>query len=161
MGKTIINFIASGFYISHIPDSFFQRKGKFRGCGLFGTLLAFPFFYILPQNYILFIIFLILFSFFSIYIAHNAFEPTEKDNPLIVIDEICGYFWGFLIVPLDFKNALIVLVLFRIFDTIKPWPIKKAESIPLRGAAIVIDDIIAGIYSSILTFIINKTIFLV
>lgn len=161
MGKTIINFIASGFYISHIPNRFFKKKGKFRGCGLFGTLAAFPFFYILPQKHILFVIFLILFSLFSVYISHNAFEPSEKDNPLIVIDEVCGYFWGFLFVEANLKNALIIFVLFRIFDTIKPWPIKKAESFSHRGAAIVIDDIIAGIYSSILTFIINKTIFLV
>jgi len=156
MGKKLINFIASGFYISYIADYLSFKKGKFRGCGFLGTILAVFFYPFLPETKLGFIIFLIIFIFFSIYISENAFEDNIKDNPLIVIDEIAGYFTASFLVEKNIKNAFFVFIFFRLFDTIKPYPIKKLESIEKRGISIVIDDIVAGIYAGGLTYLINS-----
>jgi len=156
MGKRIINFIASGFYISYLPDFFSKEKGKFRGCGFWGTIVGFLFYPFLPENKIIFLIFLLLFILLSIRISGIAFENETKDNPLIVIDEIAGYFTGAFIVGKNLKNAILIFIFFRIFDTLKPWPIKKLEEIKNKGLAIVIDDIIAGAYSGGITYLINR-----
>ncbi|MEF3280054.1 MAG: phosphatidylglycerophosphatase A [Elusimicrobiota bacterium] len=148
----VVDFIASGFYISKIPSYFSKRESKFRGCGLFGTLLAFILLPLTPEKNNL--LFLIVFTLFAIYISHNAFILSgEKDNPLIVIDEICGYWWCFLFFEKNIINAISLFVFFRIFDTIKPWPIKKLENINFRGFSIVIDDIVAGLYASFVMFL--------
>lgn len=155
--EKIINFIASGFGISYIPVIFFKRDGKFKGCGLAGTILAFLIYpYLIPQNYYNRLIFIIFISLFSIIISSYAFKKEgEKDNPLIVIDEITGYFTGFLFIEKNLKNAIILFIFFRIFDTIKPFPIKDLEKIKHNGISIVIDDIFAGIYAGISCLIIN------
>ncbi|MCX7905563.1 MAG: hypothetical protein N2446_02550 [Elusimicrobiales bacterium] len=89
--EKIINFIASGFGISYLPIIIFKRKGKFKGCGLFGTSFAFSIYqYVIPENSVLKIILIILIISFSILISEKAFNQS-KDNPLIVIDEIAGY----------------------------------------------------------------------
>jgi phosphatidylglycerophosphatase A len=160
MGKKLINFIATGFYISYIPNFFSQKKGKFRGCGFFGTLLAFMFWWVVPQKFLDFLIFSFIFILLSIIIANFSFEDDgEKDNPLIVIDEIAGYFFSFILVEKNFKNAILLFIFFRIFDTLKPFPIKKLENIKHRGTSIVIDDLVAGLYASIIVFLIQKYIF--
>jgi len=159
MGKKLINFIATGFYISYIPNFFSQKKGKFRGCGFFGTLLAFMFWWVVPQKFLDFSIFSFIVILLSIIIADFSFDDEEKDNPLIVIDEIAGYFFSFILVEKNFKNAILLFIFFRIFDTLKPFPIKKLENIKHRGTSIVIDDLVAGLYASIIVFLIQKYIF--
>lgn len=159
MNEKFINFIASGFYISYIPDYFSKKKGKFRGCGLFGTLLAFLFYPLMPEKKLYLYIAVFLFIIFSVYVSHNAYRnENQNDNPLIVIDEISGYWFGFLFLNKSLINAIILFIFFRLFDTIKPYPIKRLEHLSHRGVAIVIDDIIASFYATLLTYITVKII---
>jgi len=51
-------------------------------------------------------------------------------------------------VPLTWPNILIGFVLFRLFDIYKPLGIKKLEAIP-KGWGVMLDDVLAGIYSNI------------
>jgi phosphatidylglycerophosphatase A len=74
----------------------------------------------------------------------------RKDPPQIVIDEIVGQLLTF---GLIFRNPRFLLlfmgfIFFRLFDIIKPFPIKKLEKVPL-GFGIVLDDLAAGFYASI------------
>ncbi|MGC8867874.1 MAG: phosphatidylglycerophosphatase A family protein [Elusimicrobiales bacterium] len=150
--EKIINFIASGFFISYLPVFIFKKKGRFKGCGFMGSLLAFVLYpYLIPERYAKRVIFIISFLLFSIWVSENAFsKEKEKDNPLIVIDEICGYFFGFFFIAKDIFNAVILFIFFRIFDTIKPFPIKRVEKIKMKGLAIVFDDIIAATYAGVI-----------
>lgn len=154
--EKIINLIASGFGIAYIPVYLFKRKGKFKGCGFFGTIFALlTYDYLIPQNFKIRIIIIIIYLILSVFISQMAFKDNqEKDNPLIVIDEIVGYFSGFIFIEKDFKSALILFVLFRLFDTTKPFPIKKLENIKNKGLSIVIDDLVAGLYAGVLTYVI-------
>jgi phosphatidylglycerophosphatase A len=50
---------------------------------------------------------------------------------------------------LNWKYVLLGLILFRVFDIWKPWPIRKLEKLP-RGWGIMADDWMAGLYAAIL-----------
>ena len=39
---------------------------------------------------------------------------------------------------------MLALVLFRLFDIWKPWPIRKLEALP-EGTGIMLDDVAAGV----------------
>lgn len=85
----------------------------------------------------------------------------KKDPGQIVADEFAGQAVTFLILPAASTEIAITTIiagflLFRIFDIIKPWPIKKLEALP-RGWGILCDDLLAGIYASI---VLNVFIFL-
>lgn len=64
----------------------------------------------------------------------------------MVIDEVAGQFIAFLGVPLSWNSLLTGFILFRVFDIVKPPPVRRLERIP-DGAGIVLDDIGAGIYA--------------
>lgn len=157
--EKIINLIATGFGISYIPFHLFKREGKFKGCGFFGTIVALVTHdFLIPQNYKIKVLAILVYILISILISELAFknETQEKDNPLIVIDEIAGYFSGFIFLEKNIFNALLLFIIFRIFDTLKPFPIKKVEKIKMKGLSIVLDDFVAGIYAGILTYIISS-----
>lgn len=71
-----------------------------------------------------------------------------KDSNKVVIDEVAGMMLVLIFIPAKQIFILIALVLFRFFDIAKPFGIKKAELLP-GGWGVMVDDIIAGIYSLI------------
>ena len=80
----------------------------------------------------------------------------KKDPPQVVIDEIVGQLLTF---GLIFRNPRFTLLLvgfffFRVFDILKPFPIRKLEKVPL-GFGIVLDDLAAGFYASLPVFLVH------
>ena len=73
-------------------------------------------------------------------------ESGIKDPSFVVIDEVAGQWVALLGAPFDWKHALISLLLFRIFDILKPSPVRQLESLP-EGWGIVFDDVAAGLYA--------------
>jgi len=71
-----------------------------------------------------------------------------KDNRTIVIDEIAGYLVSMLVVPATWQYIIAAFLLFRAFDIIKPFPLRRLESLP-GGWGVVLDDIGAGVYTNI------------
>ena len=69
---------------------------------------------------------------------------NRKDPGRIVIDETCGQLIALFLVTPGWKELLLAFFLFRIFDIIKPYPIKKLEGLPL-GWGIMADDVGAGL----------------
>lgn len=72
-----------------------------------------------------------------------------KDDKKVVIDEVAGMFVTVLFVPVTPAYMLAGLVLFRFFDIVKPLYIRRTEALP-GGLGVMMDDIVAGIYSNIL-----------
>jgi phosphatidylglycerophosphatase A len=70
----------------------------------------------------------------------------EKDPHLVTIDEFVGYFVCLTLVPITWQSIAASFVLFRIFDILKPPPIRRLESIR-GGFGIMIDDVLAGLYA--------------
>lgn len=78
----------------------------------------------------------------------------KKDPGKINIDEFAGYFISVILLPHNRIWAIIAFFLFRFFDIVKPWPVRRAEKIH-GGFGIMLDDLIAGIYSLIVCHLIH------
>lgn len=100
-------------------------------------------FYINMFNFILLCI--VIYPCIKLGDAAETFFNT-KDPQQVVIDEVLGYWTGTLFIPFSLSSALMVFVLFRLFDIIKPFPADRLESLK-GGLGIMIDDIIAGLYT--------------
>lgn len=80
-----------------------------------------------------------------VYLARSR----TKDPGEIVIDEVAGQLLAVAPAGLDPLAFGLAFVLFRIFDTMKPWPLRNLEQ--LRGAlGVMADDIGAGLYTAIM-----------
>lgn len=69
-----------------------------------------------------------------------------KDPQFVVIDEVAGQLVALIGVPLEWKSFLAAFILFRVFDILKPPPVRQLEALP-EGAGIVLDDVAAGLYA--------------
>ncbi len=67
-----------------------------------------------------------------------------KDPQFVVIDEVAGQLVALIAVPLAWKTFLASLILFRVFDILKPPPVRWLEQLP-EGIGIVFDDLGAGV----------------
>jgi phosphatidylglycerophosphatase A len=63
-----------------------------------------------------------------------------------VIDEVAGQWITLLGSPFGWRSALLALLLFRLFDITKPFPVRRLERLP-EGWGIVFDDVAAGLYA--------------
>jgi phosphatidylglycerophosphatase A len=73
-------------------------------------------------------------------------EFGRTDPGFVVIDEVIGQWIALLGSPFDWRHGLIALVLFRLFDITKPFPVRRLERLP-GGWGIVFDDVAAGLYA--------------
>jgi phosphatidylglycerophosphatase A len=72
-----------------------------------------------------------------------------KDPQFVVIDEVAGQLVALIGVPLAWKSFLAGFILFRVFDILKPPPVRQLEALP-EGAGIVLDDLAAGLYALVM-----------
>ncbi len=97
----------------------------------------------------------------------NRLEREWGPDPSrVVIDEVVGVWISLICVPgyiLATDSTIFLLwvfdtfMLFRLFDIIKPLGIKRMENLP-GGWGVMADDILAGIYSLIIMFLVNRLI---
>jgi phosphatidylglycerophosphatase A len=71
-----------------------------------------------------------------------------KDHSTIVIDEIAGYLVAMLLVPGTWQYIAAAFFLFRAFDIVKPFPLRRLEHLP-GGLGVMLDDIGAGVYTNV------------
>jgi phosphatidylglycerophosphatase A len=72
----------------------------------------------------------------------------KKDPGCIVIDEAAGIMISFLFIPMTWPVMLTGFFLFRAFDMFKIYPANKFEA--MGGSyGIMMDDVMAGIYTNI------------
>ena len=123
----------------------------------------------LHSNKIYLVFFLIIILFYSIVIIDKLSHLFKKKDPgEIVVDEFVGQsiplmsfiFSADTFVPIGEKTdnliifILLSFVLFRLFDIVKPFPINIVDKKMKNGVGVMLDDIIAGIYSTIVIYII-------
>jgi phosphatidylglycerophosphatase A len=85
--------------------------------------------------------------------ATNRLQPFWGNDPSrVVIDEMVGV-WMPLLVATCWQEALVALVLFRFFDIVKPLGIRALDH---RCGAfwVMADDLLAGIYSALVLYLI-------
>lgn len=69
----------------------------------------------------------------------------KKDPQPCVIDEVAGQLVSLWFLPHQAGYYAAAFFLFRVFDIIKPFPVRKSESLP-GGLGIMVDDVLAGAY---------------
>ena len=147
-GRRLILFLATGFGVGY------ARWAP----GTLGTLVGLPLCYgltRLPLSVALAGI--LIFIFFAIWIAEAAErELGRKDPGCIVIDEMAGLMVTMVGLPWNVTTIVGGFLLFRLFDIVKPFPIRQLERRFKGGIGIVIDDVMAGIIASITLRIILK-----
>ncbi len=81
----------------------------------------------------------------------------RKDPPQVVIDEVVGQLLTFGLIFRNPRPAMLIIgfFLFRLFDIWKPFPVRELERVPL-GFGIVLDDLAAGFYASLLILGIHR-----
>jgi len=122
--------------------------------GTFGSIPAILFLFIPGFNNIIFLIPLILLTFiYGIFLADKFESQFGKDPKQCTIDEMLGTWISFIFIPFSLINYIITFILWRFFDIIKPYPIKQIEKIK-GGLGIMLDDVLAGIYTLIISHII-------
>jgi phosphatidylglycerophosphatase A len=79
-----------------------------------------------------------------------ARQALREDPGFVVIDEVAGQWVALIAMPAFGPRAwmypVLALLLFRLFDITKPWPIRRLEALP-EGTGIMLDDIAAGLLS--------------
>ena len=117
--------------------------------GTFGTLAALIPYYFLQELSLLPYLAVILVSFIAgIYICGKCSEDLGvHDHGGIVWDEFVGLWITLIAVPTGWQWVLLGFILFRIFDIAKPWPIHWADKQVSGGFGIMLDDVLAGLYS--------------
>jgi phosphatidylglycerophosphatase A len=118
--------------------------------GTFGTLAGIPLAMALAHAgpmaaaYLLF-----FFVLLSIWTSGRSARALEKDDPAeVVIDETAGLLLTLFLLPATGFNLCLGFILFRLFDILKPFPIRRLEKVE-GGAGIVLDDLLAGVYGNV------------
>lgn len=141
----------------------FLKIGLLTGCGLgylpiapatFGCLISIVIWYFLADYpFIYFGIFINLFVW-GLIISNEFTKEWGSDPQKIVIDEYSTLLLPLYFVPKNIVFLFIAFFLFRIFDVLKPPPLRQLEKFP--GAwGIMLDDLGAGIYTTIIIVIIQ------
>lgn len=79
-----------------------------------------------------------------------ASSLSEEDPQIVVVDESASVLLGLWIaLPADWLGLVAVVVVFRLLDIVKPWPISAAERLRPAGLGIMADDVLAGIVAGV------------
>ncbi|MBF0123639.1 MAG: phosphatidylglycerophosphatase A [Candidatus Omnitrophica bacterium] len=143
MSSRLAIFLATFFYVGKCPVA----------PGTLGTLAGLLIAVALhswPAAYVGVMILVTVLGFLACGPAEKALG--KKDPGCIVIDEVAGIMVALFLLPLSWPVIVIGFFLFRAFDMFKIWPANRFEN--MGGAAgIMLDDLMAGIYTNIVLLI--------
>ena len=141
------HFIAFGFGVGALPFA----------PGTFGTLIAIPFYLalrLLPSGGYLAAVILIMIA--SMWLCSKVSRDINvHDHSGMCLDEIVGYLVTMYNAPHGFIWIALGFLLFRLFDIWKPQPIRYIDEKMKGGIGMILDDVLAGIYSLILLHILR------
>ena len=135
----ISEWFATGSYVGYLPLA----------PGTWGSAFACVVLYLVPaSNNLVVLAFLTVAAIVTTERARGA----DSDPGRIVIDEYVGMAFAMAGHDLTIWGLVRGFILFRAFDILKPYPIRKLERLP--GAyGIVADDVLAGIYVNLTLFL--------
>ena len=138
----ICEWFATCCYVGYLPAA----------PGTWGSLLAAILLYLFPFFHSpIVILFLLAGGVATAQVARG----DQGDPGYVVIDEFAGMVITMAGHAVTFRNLFIGFILFRAFDILKPYPVRKLERLP--GAyGIIADDVLAGILASAALFVIGR-----
>lgn len=137
--KNPVHFLAFGFGSGLSPVA----------PGTFGTLAAVPLWFLLQGlDLYSYIAVLVVAFVLGVYLCGaSSRDLGVHDHGGIVWDEFVGFWIAMIAVPTSWPWVLAGFVCFRLFDILKPWPIRWLDKKVHGGFGIMIDDVLAGIYA--------------
>ncbi|MDH5406340.1 MAG: phosphatidylglycerophosphatase A [Candidatus Aminicenantes bacterium] len=144
----LIFLIATWFYVGYSPIA----------PGTIGSVTAIPLLLLIalfasPLVYCIIVLILLVIAVFVSYKAEGML--CCQDPSQIVIDEVVGFLATMVFIPLGWKNIMGGLLIFRLMDITKPFPVGRAEALK-RGVGVVADDFVAAVYANIILRIIMR-----
>jgi len=140
----------------------FFGAGKFPfASGTFGSLAALPFIWILHSyiGHVAVIGFAVILFFAGIWASDVYIRISgNKDPSPVVVDEVVGQAIAISFLPMGLIEYAVAFFLFRFFDITKIWPANWAEKRPNAGLAVMLDDVVAGLYAGVLSLIVMRLI---
>lgn len=144
-------------WASRLTDGFAFGLATAGGAGLVplapgtaGSLLAAALLWLVPLSNLSLAVILVGVSLVGAWAAGRIERiVVQKDPGVIVIDEVAGMLLSVLTLPRTLPILLLAFVCFRVFDILKPFPVREAQSLP-GGFGIMADDLIAGAYTLLL-----------
>ncbi len=82
--------------------------------------------------------------------GESARRIGVHDHGGIVWDEIVGMYITLLAAPVTLTGWALAFVAFRLFDIVKPWPIRDLDHSIHGGLGIMLDDLVAALYAALL-----------
>ena len=151
-------FNISKFFISLFGIGFFPIAS-----GTIGSFFSLLFFYTFFRylNFISLILIFILVFFLSLKLIDIYSKKSGKnDSSEIIIDEFLGInfillFYEYIKFTNDFLMFIIVFFVFRFFDIVKTFPANWVDYRIKNSLGVILDDLIAGVYTIITLYIIN------
>jgi phosphatidylglycerophosphatase A len=137
--KLITKFIASFFFVGYLPLI----------PGTFGSAAGLVIYYLLRHRLTDIFFVTVLVTIIGFWVSSEAEKVFgKKDDRRIVIDEVSGMLISLLFLPYDIRFIVCGFLLFRIMDTLKPYPACALQRLK-GGAGVMLDDVVAGIYTNI------------
>ena len=116
--------------------------------GTVGTLVGLPFYWLFCDLGLLSYALIVAAMFVAgVYICDaTARAAGVHDHPSIVWDEVVGYLITMFAAPAGWYWPLVGFLAFRVFDIVKPWPIRQLDRHVAGGFGIMIDDVVGGLF---------------
>ena len=120
--------------------------------GTLGTVAAIPLYWVLQQsNDWVYLIATAISVVVGVAICDQAAKKLQvHDYGGIVWDEIAGFLITMCWIPFSWQSLLVGFLLFRLFDIVKPWPIRWLDKHVSGGFGIMIDDVVAGAFAMLI-----------
>ena len=118
--------------------------------GTWGTLAALPiwWFGLAELSWPIYLLMLLMTFAVGVFLCgYTAKALGTHDHGAIVWDEFVGVWIALALLPKTWVALLLGFIFFRIFDIIKPYPIKLLDKHVHGGFGIMIDDVLAGIFA--------------
>ena len=118
--------------------------------GTFGTAAALLIYYVLPvpSGSPIFLSIILVGLVVGIWATGILSTDNNPDPGKVVWDEYVGFWITCFLLPKTWEWLILAFLIFRILDILKPWPIRRVESLP-KGWGIMLDDVLAGIYGNL------------
>ncbi|MDD5595054.1 MAG: phosphatidylglycerophosphatase A [Candidatus Omnitrophica bacterium] len=147
---SLVKLLASFFYLGFLPVM----------PGTFGSLGGLLLFFLVSKDLFFYTLVTLCLLILGFLICGRAEEVFKKKDPrYVVIDEVVGMLISLFLIPYDFRLIIIGFLLFRLFDTLKPYPASSFQN--TKGSlGIMGDDIVAGLYTNlVLSLLVRFAVF--
>jgi len=146
MNNHIVKLLSTFLYLGYLPLM----------PGTFGSAAGVVLFYWLKGSLLGHVLCTLFLSGLGFLVSSRAEKLFARiDPPFIVIDEVSGMLISFLFVPYNIKLLIIGFFIFRLMDTLKPFPADRIQNAP-GSLGIMGDDIVAGFYTNVILQIVLR-----